>query len=109
MGRGTATDSSQKKHARVPMTPEDRENYLINLSLDAAEKQLREGTASSQVITHFLKLGSSRERIEQDKLRGEIQQTKAKVESLEASARSEETYAKAIEAMRRYQGNTDEE
>lgn len=86
------------------MTPEDREQYLINLSLDAAERQLREGTASSQVITHFLKLGSSRELLEQEKIKEETKQTRAKIDSLEASARSEERYAAAIEAMRRYQG-----
>ena len=71
MGRRAATATSTKKHSRVPMTPEDREQYLINLSLDAAEKQLREGTASSQVITHFLKLGSSRELLEQEKIKEE--------------------------------------
>ena len=108
MGRRAATATSEKKHARVPMTPEDREQYLINLSLDAAEKQLREGTVSSQVITHFLKLGSSREQLEQDKLREETKQTKAKIDSLEASAKREERYAAAIEAMRRYQGIEDE-
>ena len=104
MGRRAATATSEKKHSRVPMTPEDREQYLINLSLDAAEKQLREGTASSQVITHFLKLGSSRELLEQEKLKEETKQTRATTDSLEASAKSEERYAAAIEAMRRYQG-----
>ena len=104
MGRRAATATSEKKHARVPMTPEDREQYLINLSLDAAEKQLREGTASSQVITHFLKLGSSREQLEQEKIKEETKQARAKIDSLEASSRSEERYAAAIEAMRRYQG-----
>ena len=99
MGRRAATATSEKKHSRVPMTPEDREQYLINLSLDAAEKQLREGTASSQVITHFLK---------QEKIKEETKQTRAKIDSLEASAKSEERYAAAIEAMRRYQGIEDE-
>ena len=108
MGRRAATATSTKKHSRVPMTPEDREQYLINLSLDAAEKQLREGTASSQVITHFLKLGSSRELLEQEKLKEETKQTRAKIDSLEASAKSEERYAAAIEAMRGYQGVEDE-
>nr|DAH71539.1 MAG TPA: hypothetical protein [Caudoviricetes sp.] len=108
MGRRAATATSTKKHTRVPMTPEDREQYLINLSLDAAEKQLREGTASSQVITHFLKLGSSRELLEQEKIKEETKQARAKIDSLEASNRSEERYAAAIEAMRRYQGIDDE-
>lgn len=108
MGRRAATATSEKKHSRVPMTPEDREQYLINLSLDVAEKQLREGTASSQVITHFLKLGSSRELAEQEKLKEETKQISAKIDSLEASAKSDERYTAAIEAMRRYQGIADE-
>ena len=51
---------------RPALTPEARENQLISLAVDLAEKQLQEGTASSQVITHYLKLGSTKERIEKE-------------------------------------------
>lgn len=105
MGRRAATTSNpDKQPRRVPMTPEAREDYMINLAMDNAERQLREGTASSQVIAHFLRLGSSRERMEQDKLREDIEYSRTKTEAITASAHAEERYAEAIEAMRRYSG-----
>ncbi|HAU85223.1 MAG TPA: hypothetical protein DCW90_06890 [Lachnospiraceae bacterium] len=108
MGRRAATTSSPHKQSRrVPMTPEAREDFMINLAMDNAERQLREGTASSQVITHFLKLGSSRERMEQDKLKEDIEYSRTKTEAITASAHAEERYAEAIEAMRKYSGADD--
>ena len=85
-------------------TPEARENQLISLAYDLAEKQIEEGTASSQVITHFLKMGSSRERHEQLKLAGEIRLNDTKIENMESAARTEELYAKAMKAMSVYSG-----
>ena len=63
--------SESKRKIRPALTPEARENQLISLAVDLAEKQLQEGTASSQVITHYLKLGSMRERLEREKLEEE--------------------------------------
>lgn len=85
-------------------TPEDRENQMIALADQLAEKQLRDGTASSQVITHYLKLGSSRERLEQERLVLEQQLLRAKTEQIAAQQRQEELFAEAIKAMRVYQG-----
>lgn len=85
-------------------TPEGRENQLISLSYDLAEKRLREGTASAQEVTHFLKLGSSREKLEQERLKHENQLTQAKIESLAAAERVEELYKQALGAMSAYQG-----
>ena len=103
--RSGSFDSS--KPNRRATTPDARENQLIALAIDVAERQLKEGTASSQVITHFLKLGSSKERlellVEQRKL------AKAKVENLESMKRSEELYDNAIEAMRRYSGSNNDD
>lgn len=81
---------------------------MIALAMDQAEKQLREGTASSQVIVHFLKLGSSRERIEQEMLNKKSENLDAKTDSIRASARIEELYGAAIAAMREYNGVTDD-
>lgn len=86
-------------------TPEGRESQLINLAIDLAEKQLQEGTASSQVITHFLKLGTERERLEREKLEQENLLTKAKITAMESAAHVEELYANAIAAMKSYGGN----
>ena len=90
-------------------TPEARENQLISLAVSLAEEQMRKGTASSQVITHYLKLGTTRETLEQDKLRGENALLRAKVESLASHGRIEELYSKAIKAFRTYSGRPDED
>lgn len=89
-------------------SPEARENEMIALAVDLAEQQLREGTASSQVITHFLKLATTRESLEKEKIRRENELLRAKVEAIESDKRSEELYSQAIEAMRRYSGQKDE-
>lgn len=86
------------------LTPEARENQLISLSERLAEKQLREGTASAQVIVHYLRLGTMRERLEREKLKHENDLLVAKKESLESSQRSEELLEKAIAAFRSYRG-----
>lgn len=86
-------------------TTEARENQLISESMDLAEKQILEGTASAQVITHFLKLGTTRAILENEKLKNENDLLKAKVESLQSQQRSEELYREALDAMRRYSGN----
>ena len=95
------------KSRRPAMTPDARENQMINLAVDLAEKQLEEGTASSQVITHFLKLGSSKERLEREKLAEENKLLRAKTENLQSQKRVEELYAEALAAMRRYSGQGD--
>lgn len=90
---------------RAPaVSPEARENQLIAMAYDLAEKQFLEGTASSQVITHFLKMGSSRERFEQLKLGGEIRLNDTKIENMESAVRTEELYSKAMKAMSVYSG-----
>jgi hypothetical protein len=93
------------RRARRPaVTEKGREDQLISLAVDLAEKQIVEGTASSQVVTHFLKLGSSRERLEQQRLEGENQLLKAKLDALAAGQRIEELYSSALDAMKEYKG-----
>lgn len=90
---------------RRPATTKDgRENQLIALAIELAEKQLRRGTASSQVITHFLKLASSREELEQERLKRENLLLAAKAENLESGRNAETRYEEALRAMRSYQG-----
>ena len=103
MVKGRAKKSSNSVQKRRPaLTPDARENQLISLAVDLAEKQLIEGTASSQVIAHYLKLGSSKGRMEVEKLRRENELLRAKTESIESSQRSEELYENALKAMRDY-------
>lgn len=98
----------QKKQQRMrppATTPEGRENQLIAMAIDLAEEQLRKGTASSQVIAHFLKLGSSKDRVEKEILEQKKELIKAQTESIQSGKRMEELYANAITAMRTYSGN----
>lgn len=85
-------------------TPERREDQLIALAVELAERQILSGTASSQTINHYLKLGSSRERLEQERLHHENELTKVKMEALSSQKRVEELYKSALDAMRSYAG-----
>jgi hypothetical protein len=77
---------------------------MVYLATDLAERQIREGTASAQVISHYLKLGSSREKLEQQRLEYENKLTEAKIENMASQSRIEELYGEAIAAMNTYQG-----
>ena len=98
------------KKARPKLSDEARESYLINLAMDNAEKQLLDGTASSQVVAHFLKLGTEKAKLERENLAHQNQLIKAKTEALESAKRIEELYSEALNAMRNYggQGDSDE-
>lgn len=98
-------DEEHRQTRRKPATtPEARENQLVSDAIDLAERQIRDGTASSQVLTHFLKLGSTRERLEQQRLEHENELTRVKIEAMESAKRVEELYAEALTAMRSYRG-----
>ena len=105
----TVNSASDSKNIRPALTPEARENQLIYLATNLAEQQLRDGTASSQVITHYLKLGSSKEKLEQEILMENKKLLTAKTEALQSAKRIEELYANAISAMRQYGGHGAEE
>lgn len=103
-GRRVTPQEPEPTRRKRATTPEGRENQIISDAYDLAEKQIREGTASAQVITHFLKMGSTRERLEKMKIQHENELLAAKREAMQSAARSEEMFAKAIKAMRSYQG-----
>ena len=86
------------------LSPEDREKQLISLAVNLAEQQLIDGTASSQVITHYLKLATSRERLEREKLEQENALLRAKTEAYESAKHVEELYSSAIAAFKTYSG-----
>ena len=94
---------------RPALNPDSREQQLIAAAVDLAEKQLLEGTASSQVITHYLKLGSSKERLEKEKLEEENKLLRAKRESIKSAKKQEELFEEAIRAMRHYSGRDEDE
>lgn len=106
-----ANSANSTRKIRPALTPEARENQMIALAVDLVEQRLLDGTASSQETTHFLKLGSMKNRLEMEKLQEENRLLKARTKALESSERVEKLYSEAIKAMRRYsgQGSDDDE
>ena len=110
MRKTKESNSSGAIHKMRPaLTPEARENQLVSLAVDLAEEQLRNGTASAQVITHYLKLGSSREKLEKEKIALENELTKAKTEAVASAKDIKEMYDQAMASFRRCSGQEDEE
>ena len=101
--------SGESKKMRPALTPEARENQMIALAMDLAEQQLRDGTASSQLITEFVKRGSTKARLEKELLQEQKELMAAKTENLKSAQRIEELYADAIKAMRTYAGHGGED
>lgn len=101
--------SSDKPQGRPATTPDGRENQLVSLAVNLAERQLREGSASAQVISHYLKLGSTREALEQSRLEHENRLLQARVDAMASTKKIEELYGKALHAMRTYQGQDEDE
>lgn len=95
------------RQSRPALTPEARENQLIALAVGLAEKQMQEGSASSQVITHYLKLGSTKEKLEKEILEKQKDLLEAKTQMIQSTQKIEELYENAISAMRNYNGSGD--
>lgn len=104
----SSTSLEEMKPLRPAVSLEGREMQLVSLALDLAEQRLRDGTASSQEVTHFLKLGSTRNVLEQEKLKKENELLDAKKKNLEAQAKSEEMYNNAMKAMQIYSGKDEQ-
>lgn len=102
----TPTTNKPKKRQAPGRSVESRENQLISLAVSTAEKQLRDGTASAQVITHFLKLGTTNASLEREKLIKENLLLEAKTDALKSAKKVEELYTQALKAMRLYSGRT---
>ena len=98
----TGKEPVQASHSAI--TPEARENQMIALAVNLAEQQLKDGTASSQIIAHYLKLASTRERLELEKQKKEIELISAKTDAIHSAQRIEELYSDALNAMRAYSG-----
>ena len=104
----SSTSLEDRPPLRPAITPEGREQQMISLAMDLVEQRLRDGTASSQETTHFLKLGSTKNQLEVEKLKKETELLEVKKASLESSARMEKLYSDAMEAMKTYSGQNDD-
>ena len=100
--------TNRRSMGRPALSPEARDNQLVAIAVDLAEQQLRDGTATPTVINHYLKLGSSKERLEIERLKCENELLRTKVETMKSAKRSEEVYEQALRAMRSYSGITDD-
>lgn len=105
VARRVNTPEPEVPKRRAATTPDGRENQLVNLAVDLAERQLRDGTASAQVLSHYLKAGSSREFLEKQRIQMDVKLMQAKQEQLENMAKMDVLYTNAIAAMRGYQGD----
>lgn len=107
-----SSNGKSKKPIRPALTLEARENQMIALCMDEVERRILDHTATSQMLIHFLKLGSAREKLERDILENQKELLKAKTDSIKKSQQSEELYGKALNAFRAYSydggGPTDE-
>lgn len=111
MPKGKRSGQKPFSTSMIPAkTPEDRENQLISLAVELAEQKLRDGTASSQVIVHYLKLGSTKEKLEKEILGLQKELIKAKTENLQATKQvSQDVYADAVNSLRNYSGMDNDE
>lgn len=100
----TESRESERSGAKPPTTARSRENSLVSKAMRLAEQQIEDGTVSAQVLSHFLKVGTEREKLEREKLQHEIAYIKAKSSAQDSSEAAKERYEKAINAMRAYQG-----
>ena len=94
---------------KSPESVEENETQMIALAMDRVRQRIIDGTASSQELVHFLRLGSSRERLEREILEKQKEKLEAQTDNFRSSAHSEELYANAIKAMSRYSGHSEEE
>lgn len=102
-----ASSSSEQRKRRPAIDPEAREKQMISYAVDLAEQQLLDGTASAQVITHYLKLGSTKERIEKELLQKKSELMTAQADAIRAAKRTGELIDEALTAMRKYSGYGD--
>ena len=109
VSRKKSISNQADTHRPPARTPEERENQLVEAAVNLAERQLLNGEASAQVITHYLKLGSSRERLEQERLKNEVALLATKREVMESEKRVESLISDALKAMQVYSGNADPE
>lgn len=102
---GSQKEPDSKRPRRPPATsPEARENQLISLAYDLAEKQLANGTASAQIISAMIKAGSTREVLEKERLKHEVELMRVKAEAIEREKDIEKIMLEALNAMRAYKG-----
>lgn len=106
MARRSYDEPSATRRRSPAKTPEERESALISMAYERAEQQIADGSASSQLLTHFVKAGSSRDKIEKEKLLNEVEVLKKKVETMEAAVDVKNLMEDALNAFKGYSGQS---
>lgn len=109
MKKGDANETKRTRKMATARSPETREKQLINLAYNEAEQRIKNGTATSQLLTFFLKLGTAREKMEMKRLESDLRVAEAKIRQMDSQNNLEELFAKAITAMKRYGGDNNED
>ena len=109
MAKGKIANSNPRPKLRPALNPDARENQMIALAMDLVEQRLRDGTASSQETTHFLKLASPKNKLEQERLKLENELVAAKTKALANAEEIKVLYEDALKAMRRYGGHSEDD
>lgn len=99
-------ESKTKVRRSKPIDPQEKENQLISLAMKLAEQQLRDGTAKSQVIAHFLNLATTKTKLENDKLKTDLKVAEAKIKYMEDQTSGKELFEQALKAFSSYGGNS---
>lgn len=103
------SDQPRARRRAPAIDPAAREQQLISMAMDRAEQKFMDGTASDSLTIHFLRLATTKAELEKKKIEKEIIQLNAKTNAIESSARIEELYLGAMEAMKRYGGSINRE
>lgn len=99
------SEEAMKRRSAPAVDPEARENQMIGLAVNQAERMLMEGHAPTPIVVHYLRLATTKNQLEKEKLKKENILLEAKANAIESAARSEELYSRAIAAMREYSGS----
>lgn len=105
----SAPKNGTRRRQTPARTPEARENQLIGLAMELVEQQLRDGSVTSQVLTHFLRLATVKEKLQNEKLRSDLKVAEAKIKQIESQEDIKEMYSQALAAMKSYSGAAFEE
>ena len=107
--RSNTSDKPKRRRLPPAKTPEARENQLINLAMQRAEEKLLDGTAPAQLIVHFLKLGTAKYKLENEKLQSDLEVAKAKIQQMESAETIKGLYEDVVNAMKLYSGISSED
>lgn len=83
----------------------ERERENMFLATELAAKQLRDGTAKAQVVTHYLRMSSPREDIERRMMEAKIALLEGQLAACQNDMATQALIIEALESLREYRGS----